>query len=73
MRLQFKTLPDSKAQRPIISYQAVGIRIVNAISKLLCFADLNRGLMNNKAIIPFAAPLLDINHKTILESVIRLR
>lgn len=29
--------------------------------------------MNNKHIIPFASPLLDITHSIILESVIRLR
>jgi hypothetical protein len=73
MRKQFKTLPQSKAERPILTYQAVGSRLIEAFSRLVCFSELNKALFNNKQIIPFASPLLDINHHLILESVIRLR
>lgn len=73
MREQFKTLPESKAERTIITYQAVGVRLINAFSRLAAFSELNKALMNNRQILPFAAPLLDINHHLILDSVIRLR
>lgn len=73
MRIQFKTLPNSKLERPIHTYQAVGKRIIDGFCKLVCFSELNKALFNNKQIIPLAAPLLDINHHLMLECVIRLR
>lgn len=51
----------------------MGSRIIDGYSRLVLFSELNKALLNNKQIIPFAAPLLDINHHLILESVIRLR
>lgn len=56
-----------------MTYQAVGVRLIDAFSRLVGFSELNKALSNNKQIIPFAAPLLDVNHHLILESVIRLR
>lgn len=73
MREQFSTLPETKKERTIFTYQAVGTRIMNAFSRYICFTELNRSLLNNKPIIPFVSQMLDINHHLILESIIRLR
>ena len=56
-----------------MTYQAVGSRLIDGFSRLVCFSELNKALSNNKQMIPLASPLLDINHHLMLESVIRLR
>jgi hypothetical protein len=44
MREQFSTLPETKKERTIFTYQAVGTRIMNAFSRYICFTELNRSL-----------------------------
>ncbi len=47
--------------------------MINGFCKYVCFSELNRALLNNPQIIPFAAGLLDVNNHLILEAVIRMR
>lgn len=48
MRRQFKTIPDNKEERPIITYQAVSTRLVEGFALLTAFSDLNCRLLANK-------------------------
>ncbi len=73
MRRQFKTNPDNKEERKIITYQAVAARIINGFALLVAFTGLySRILEQGKAFLLFSE-LLESAHHVVLETVIHLR
>lgn len=72
MRKQFKTR-DDKTERPLIEYQAISARIIDAFGLLFALSHLHHRLL----VLPFVesmySPYLAPLHDLILDSVLQLR
>lgn len=72
MRKQFKTLPDSKEERAILTYQAVGERIVEGFAAYVGLCDL-KGKLIGGGIKEETAAIVQHAHKSVLPILIKLR
>ena len=73
MRRQFKTMDDSKEERPIVSYQAVGSRIVDGYALLFSLAYLRQKIINMPLLKSFIRPYIPHFNPLVMERVIDLR
>ena len=66
MRRQFKTQDNSKAERPIVSYQGVGSRIINGFAQLFSLAYFRQKLLTMPLVKSFIKPYMPYFHQIIL-------
>lgn len=66
MRRQFTTLPNSKEERKIITYQAVAGRIVDGYAMFIAFSDLYTRIIEQDNRYLALAHLLQATHHTML-------
>lgn len=73
MRLQFSTIENSKAERPIGQYQAVTSRIADGFATLFGLSFLRQKLIAMPEVSTFMRFYLPFMHQVILERLIDLR
>ena len=73
MRKQFKTIDDSKEERPIIQYQGVSSRIIDGFATAFLLHFFLEKVNADKSMKNFLIPYMSYFHQIMLDRLIDLR